>query len=295
MGSREAPTAIRSLSRLNGILFMPAPNPEKLKRNTDTEKWKDPWFRKLKPELKSFYEYFRDTCDSAGVWIVDMEAASFNVGVEIRATEVQEAFGSKLVDLQNGKWWNPDFVKLQYDELNPDSKYHQRAIKTLESHDLLNEENAILMAIEWPLVRKGKDKERQGGGVAEGEMEWANRIYAEYPRKAAKPKAVAAIIDAIQRGANPEMLLAKTKKFATCCVGCEERFIAHPSTWFNQDRFNDEPKTWINHGNPHQRENHRNTGVAKAGIDYGEAAKRKLERQVAEAANHPPQAQGNGA
>lgn len=46
----------------------------------------------------------------------------------------------------------------------------------------------------------------------------------------------------------------------------------------------------------HQPDNKRNHGIARAGPDYGEAAKRKLERQMAAAQNRQPsQAGGNGA
>ena len=50
------------------------------KRFTSTEKWDDPWYRKLKPEYKAFWDYLYCQCDNAGVWQMDWEDASFRVG-----------------------------------------------------------------------------------------------------------------------------------------------------------------------------------------------------------------------
>lgn len=85
---------------------------------------------------------------------------------------------------------------------------------------------------------------------------------------------------------------------STFCKGKNERGWVATFDWFIQPdtvpkimegKYDDRKGT-------HQQLNKRNVGVAGAGQDdYAAAAKRKVERQVAEAANRqPPQAQGNG-
>lgn len=86
-------------------------------------------------------------------------------------------------------------------------------------------------------------------------------------------------------------------KSSDFCKGRSERGWKATFDWFIQ------PDSVIkimegkydNRDRAHLPHNKRNDGVARAGIDYGEAARRKVERQVAPTANPPPQAQGNGA
>jgi len=69
------------------------------------------------------------------------------------------------------------------------------------------------------------------------------QIYDLYPLKAAKPKAIAAIKKALAKYP-AKLLLEKTREFAAARNGDLE-FCPMPTTWFNQERFNDEPSTWV--------------------------------------------------
>ncbi len=116
-------------------------------------------------------------------------------------------------------------------------------------------------------------------------------IYKCYPLKVGKPVALKAIGNAIKAGTSFQELLEKTQAYSLARNGNLE-FVPHPSTWFNQRRFNDDPSTWKpNNGNSQTtKPNPRNIGVAKAGPSYGEAARRLQEkqdmaRQVAETHN----------
>jgi hypothetical protein len=67
-------------------------------------------------------------------------------------------------------------------------------------------------------------------------------IYEAYPKKVAKPAALRAIRHALAK--HPfDFLLERTRRYAQTCNSPAE-FIPHPSTWFNQERFNDDPATW---------------------------------------------------
>lgn len=72
--------------------------------------------------------------------------------------------------------------------------------------------------------------------------DFSGRIYAAYPLKVGKPAALRAIRKAMTR-TTPERLLEITAAFAARKNG-DMSFVPHPSTWFNQERYNDDPSTW---------------------------------------------------
>jgi len=89
----------------------------------------------------------------------------------------------------------------------------------------------------------------------------ANAVYAEYPRKVGKRKALDEIgfaLDRIVAGkAGPPdgsckgnraaaftFLVTVTRAFAKSPAGNRGKFTAHPATWYHQDRFDDDPDEW---------------------------------------------------
>ncbi len=90
--------------------------------------------------------------------------------------------------------------------------------------------------------RVQKQSKKESASKSRGDCE---EIYEAYPRKVAKPEALRAIQKAINRGTSASTLLACTKLFAVT-TDLDVRFIPHPATWFNQERFNDDPATWRN-------------------------------------------------
>jgi hypothetical protein len=71
----------------------------------------------------------------------------------------------------------------------------------------------------------------------------AEEIYAAYPRKVGKPKAIQAILRALQSCKDPGWLLDRTKAYAKSREGQDPQYTPHPATWFNQSRYNDELET----------------------------------------------------
>jgi len=57
------------------------------KRFTDSEKWKDPWFRKLSTTGKLLFLYLCDQCDIAGFWEIDLDRAAFDIGYPQKSLE----------------------------------------------------------------------------------------------------------------------------------------------------------------------------------------------------------------
>lgn len=94
------------------------------------------------------------------------------------------------------------------------------------------------------------------------ELSAAETIYEAYPRKTAKPIALAAISKALTQDLRGlPYLLERTQSFATAISKWppgNEKWIPMPSTWFNQQRYDDDPKTWERHddnlnGKPNSR------------------------------------------
>ena len=104
----------------------------------------------------------------------------------------------------------------------------------------------------------------------------ANEIYSRYPRKVGKPIAIRAIVKALQSKPMAE-LLELTTKFAQANIGADPQFIPHPSTWFNQERFNDDPSTWkINQrGSGYTQVVNRNLGNSNSELDPNDYANLK--------------------
>lgn len=68
-------------------------------------------------------------------------------------------------------------------------------------------------------------------------------IYEAYPLKVGKPDALKAIGKAIKKHGS-EYVLGRTKLYAASRVGQDPKFTPHPSTFYNQERYNDDPETW---------------------------------------------------
>lgn len=106
-----------------------------MKRFTETNKWADPWFRKLAPKHKLLWSYICDTCDQAGVLEVDWELASFQIGQTLTAGDMDK-FGDRVVMLESGKWHIVQFVQFQYGKLSESCKPHAPVFAALERHGL---------------------------------------------------------------------------------------------------------------------------------------------------------------
>lgn len=113
---------------------------------------------------------------------------------------------------------------------------------------------------------------RRGSGGTTRIMEDAARIYEQYPRKVARPKALTAIAKQIPEFGF-EVILAATIEFAKAWALApkeEMQYCPHPTTWFNQQRFNDNPSTWKRNAQGaqghHPQRVDRSVGTANEGI-----------------------------
>lgn len=106
-----------------------------MKRFTETEKWRDPWFRKLTARQKCLWIYMLDSCDHAGVIDLDWDLAAFQIGGEVKESDLS-AFTKQVVKLPSGKFWMPGFVAFQYGRLSRECKPHLPVFAALERHGI---------------------------------------------------------------------------------------------------------------------------------------------------------------
>jgi hypothetical protein len=71
----------------------------------------------------------------------------------------------------------------------------------------------------------------------------AEAIYQAYPRHDAKQPALKAIAKALAKTAAAELLAAVTE-YAEAVKGQETKYIPHPASWFNDERWTDDRATW---------------------------------------------------
>lgn len=126
-----------------------------MKRFTETQKWEDPWFRRLKPEIKLLWQWILDRCDNAGVIDPDIELASFQIGYQYPLDTLSE-FGERAIKLPCGKWFIPKFIAFQYGQLSTDCKAHKPVFTSLEKHGLKGYPKGINT-----LQEKEKEKEEE--------------------------------------------------------------------------------------------------------------------------------------
>jgi len=127
------------------------------KRFTDSEKWKDPWFRKLTPTAKLMCLYLYDRCDIAGFWEIDLEGAAFEIGVSHQ--DILEAMKGleRCYETNGDRVWVKRFIRFQGNkELNENNKAHQGIIRLLREREGFSENvSRVLNGIDLPSPYEG--------------------------------------------------------------------------------------------------------------------------------------------
>lgn len=243
-----------------------------MKRFTATEKWDDPWFRALSPEMKCFWYYLCDKCDHAGVWQVDFGAASFFVGHSLIAETVFKAFRERVEVLPSGqddsatiRWRVLKFVHFQYPNLSEDCKPHAPVFAAIQKHGLSVDKVRFGARVFEPngkafdtlpkgfesLQEKEKEKETDTEKETVKAMELviapAEQVYAFYPKKVGKKDAIKAIAIALKI-VPLATLLTRTEAYCEAVERwpeSERKWVPNPATWFNRGSYEDDPLTWV--------------------------------------------------
>ena len=131
------------------------------KRFTDSEKFKDIWYRKLSPKHKCLWEFLLSECNHAGIIELDLELATFLIGEEITEKDL-EPFKQKLTHIEKDLYFIPNFITFQYGKLSKLSKPHIPVIKMLDkygiSYELIDEDNLTKRQVRQRLTTKAKEQ-----------------------------------------------------------------------------------------------------------------------------------------
>ena len=106
-----------------------------MKRFTETTKWDDPWFIRLPPLRKLFWNYICDRCDPSGVIEIAPEVASVQIGTEVNESWIAD-FGSRVQKLTSGKWQIVKFMPFQYGTVSATCPGHINVIRAIQSNGL---------------------------------------------------------------------------------------------------------------------------------------------------------------
>jgi hypothetical protein len=132
-----------------------------MKRFTETQKWSDPWFRRLSPNAKLLWQWLLDSCDHAGVISLDLELASFQIGHPMGMDTLSE-LGERVIKLSDEKVFIPKFIDFQYATLSSDCKAHRPVFASLEKHGLKGYPKGM-NTLQDKDKDKDKDKRRDAG------------------------------------------------------------------------------------------------------------------------------------
>jgi hypothetical protein len=217
-----------------------------------TEKWEDPWFRKLKPNEKLLYLYMCERCDIAGFWPIDFGLASYLTNIPTRA--LQGAYkGLAEAYIEHGGFvWLRDFVRQQRNwPLNEANKAHAAIIARLKEHsefqiDFIEELKLrpLQGASKPPWYSIGN-----GNGISKVIDKSKNEIFDEFetefwpnvPVKIGKGDAREAYIKARKKTSKEDILagLPKYKDYEAGRSVQQDYRPLHPATWLNQERWTD--------------------------------------------------------
>jgi hypothetical protein len=115
-------------------------------RFLDTNYYKSPFVRSLKGALKSLYSFIICDCDGAGIWNLDLQAASMYIGFEVTQKEFEDCFTAKgkAISLGGDKFFFPDFIEHQYPGgLQSNNKAHKNFIITLKRYGIIDEDLSV--------------------------------------------------------------------------------------------------------------------------------------------------------
>lgn len=103
-------------------------------RLSDTDKWKNPWFRSLPGKYKLLFIYMIDECDNAGVMHLDIDLIAFVLKEEIKIEEIKHYFEKQIVFVAPDKIVIKNYIAHQKNKNN--TTMQKNIAKLIEKHCL---------------------------------------------------------------------------------------------------------------------------------------------------------------
>ncbi len=223
------------------------------KRFTDSNKWRNEWFRTLPIKAKLTWTYLCDECESHGVMKMDYGLASFQLGFQVAPELLKEWFGNKLYFFDNEKFLIVQYFNFQYGESKDTWSAKVEAKKKIEVLGFTVENNEVKIPYETqsihsdptvvectptPLIRvRVRGRVSIKGGVGENEYQIKiEKIYSElYPLKKGKSNGIKEILKQIKTPEDLEDFEKSVKKYADNCRvnRVDPKYIKHFSTFVN--------------------------------------------------------------
>lgn len=170
-------------------------------RFSETDKWRDPWFRGLKPASKLLFLFVIDNCNNAGFWEEDKDYACYATGISPDDYEgAKEGLTRGLVGA-HGWLWVRRFLKHQKNvNLNPQNNAHIQIISLIseqlnrfsgiaEFDQFLAPHQGLIspigkVEVKVTVKKDGEVQERKGALIAGFTEFWG-----AYPKRKAKGEA----------------------------------------------------------------------------------------------------------
>ena len=201
------------------------------KRFTDTNKWRKAWYRKFGSEKRDLWNYLHDNCDHAGLFEIDLEAMTFDLGFEITIDMIKEVLRDKYMMVGEDKIFLHDFIEFQYGELREDCKPHAAVIKMLKKEAVWE---GYVYSMDTVMDKdKEKDQDKDKDPPVEKFEPDLEAIYKLYPRKEGKAQGLKKLKADIKTPELEQKCLLALNNFINHhrSLGTDPKYMPHFKTW----------------------------------------------------------------
>ncbi len=218
------------------------------KRFTDSNKFRDIWYRSLKPKHKCLWEFLLSECSLAGMIELDFDAMSFHIGEKITIDDINK-LGNRVYFVEANKLFIPKFISFQQGVLNRNNNAHKNIFKELEKYNIneslenLDLKSPSLGATEGlqspPSKGKGKGKGKDNSNLCKNRANFENEFeefWSLYPRKLERKKSEIRFVNILKnKEATFEEIIKGLKNYIAYLEqeNTEKCFIKHSLTWLN--------------------------------------------------------------
>ena len=109
------------------------------RRMVETDRWNKPWYRKLGPHGRDIWNWLNDNVELSGVWEIDLERFSFEVGFDVTMEQIEKVFGDRIRKLPDNKLWIPAIANFQNPALSDKCNAHIKIIARMKQLGIWDE------------------------------------------------------------------------------------------------------------------------------------------------------------